>query len=66
MKVLTFTRQEDGTFKEEIIEQPDDDTPQKRRLNAMAADRPGEIVVGWKSHDGKQTTSEDEDYLSNL
>lgn len=50
------------TVQESLVPMPD--TPQTRRMKAMAEARPGCAVVGWKANTAPPI--EDEKYLSEL
>jgi hypothetical protein len=65
MKQLSYARDDKGEWKETVQEVPDDDTPQKRRVKAMAEAEPGRIVVGWAFRKPGQEV-EDEKYLDEL
>ena len=45
MKQLLYSK-EAGKFTKTVTEVPDDDTPQKRRVKALAEAEPGRIAVG--------------------
>ena len=65
MRNFSYTILKDGTCKEEITEVPDDDTPQKRRVKAMAEAQPGRIAMGW-GFVSPENSHEDEAYLDEL
>jgi len=56
---------ETDAFTKTVIDVPDDDTPQKRRVKAMAEAQPERIAVGWSVESPEQNV-EKEAYLDEL
>lgn len=64
MKVIKYEGHGDQ-WKKTVVDEPDDDTPQKRRCNAMAEAQPGRVVVGWQAR-SSEVDVEEEAYLDEL
>lgn len=65
MKEFSYSRNDKGEWQVAVHDVPDDDTPQKRRVQAMAEADPGRMVVGWLAK-GPDLDFEDEKYLDEL
>jgi hypothetical protein len=66
VKSFNYESQPDGTWKQTVTDVPDDDTPQKQRVKAMAEAQPGRIVVGWQLSKSGEVSAEQERYLDEL
>lgn len=65
MKDYSYAREPDGEWEKTETEVPDDDTPLKRRVKALAEAQPGRIAVGFAC-DSPQQSVEIVDYLEEL
>ncbi len=65
MRVYRYTTQASSRMKSSVVDEPEQDTPQKRRMDALAEAQPGRIVVGVTAQ-GLGKVYEHEDYLEEL